>query len=101
LIILLPQVGGLRYYNATAFSSLKKYAAHFFNLAFGDTEEKKAAYAVAGVNSKKYSLMYFLFKAFLTSKDTYRFKCIFDGLRKIALRNLRNEALSGEIDDKR
>jgi hypothetical protein len=49
----LPQAGGLRYCNAAAFSSLKKYATHFFNLAFGDTEEKEAAYAVAGVNSKK------------------------------------------------
>jgi hypothetical protein len=54
----LPQAGGLRYCNAAAFSSLKKYATHFFNLAFGDTEEKKAAYAVAGVNSKEYLLNY-------------------------------------------
>jgi hypothetical protein len=56
----LPQAGGLRYCNAAAFSSLKKYAAHFFNPAFGDTEEKEAAYAVAGVNSKKYLLNYSL-----------------------------------------
>jgi hypothetical protein len=57
----LPQAGGLRYCTAAAFSSLKKYAAHFFNLAFGDTEEKEAAYAVAGVNSKKYSLKFIIF----------------------------------------
>jgi hypothetical protein len=57
----LPQAGRLRYRNAAAFSSLKKYAPHFFNLAFGDTEEKEAAYAVAGVNSEKYSLKFTIF----------------------------------------
>ena len=49
----MPQAGGLRYCTAAAFTSLKKYAAHFFNLAFGETEEKEAAYAVAGINSRK------------------------------------------------
>ena|GEM_PF-2071692 len=88
----MSQADGLRYCTAAAFSSLKKYAAHFFNSGFAETEAKEAAHAVAGVNSKKYLLKYILFKAFLTSKDTYRFKCIFGGLRKIALRNLRNEA---------
>jgi hypothetical protein len=52
----LSQADGLRYCTAAAFSSLKKYAAHFFNLAFGETEEKEAAHAAAGVNSKKYLL---------------------------------------------
>jgi len=47
---------------ATAFSPLKKYAAHFFNLAFSETEEKEAAPAVAGDNSEKYSLPYFFSK---------------------------------------
>jgi hypothetical protein len=51
-----PQAGGLRYCTAAAFSSLKKYAAHFFNLAKGETEEKEAAHAVAGDNSEKYLL---------------------------------------------
>jgi hypothetical protein len=58
----LPQAGGLRYCLAqgeTAFSSLKKYATHFFNPDFIGTEEKKAAYAVAGVNPEKCSLTYF------------------------------------------
>jgi hypothetical protein len=65
----LPQAGGLRYCTAAAFSSLKKYAAHFFNLAFGDTEEKEAAYAVAGVNSKKYLLNHFsLYKNIVIGK---------------------------------
>jgi hypothetical protein len=57
----LPQAGGLRYCNAAAFSSLKKYAAHFFNPDFIGTEEKEAAYAIAGVNSKKYLLTRFAF----------------------------------------
>jgi hypothetical protein len=48
----LPQAGGPRCCTAAAFSSLKKYAAHFFNSAFGITEEKEAAYAAAGVNSE-------------------------------------------------
>ena len=90
----MSQADGLRYCTAAAFSSLKKYAAHpivigFFNPDFVGTEEKEAAYAVAGVNSEKYLLKYVLSKAFLTSKDIYRFKSIFGGLRKIALRNLR------------
>jgi hypothetical protein len=37
----------------TAFASLKKYAAYFFNLGLAETEPKEAAYAAAGVNSKK------------------------------------------------
>jgi hypothetical protein len=49
----MAQADGLRYCNAAAFSSLKKYATHFFNPDSIGTEEKKAAYAVAGVNSKK------------------------------------------------
>jgi hypothetical protein len=49
----LSQADGLRYCTAAAFSSLKKYAAHFFNPDFIGTEEKEAAYAVAGVNSEK------------------------------------------------
>jgi hypothetical protein len=56
LIHILPQAGGLRYCTAAAFSSLKKYATHFFNFAFGSTEEKEAAHAVAGVNLEKYLL---------------------------------------------
>jgi hypothetical protein len=48
----LPQAGGLRYCTAAAFSPLKKYATHFFNSGFAETEEKEAAHAVAGVNSK-------------------------------------------------
>ena len=82
----MPQAGGLRYCTAAAFASLKKYAAHFFNPDVVGTEPKEAAYAVAGVNSEKYLLMYLLFET------PYRFRCIFGGLRKIALRNLRNEA---------
>jgi hypothetical protein len=52
----LPQAGGLRYCTAAAFASLKKYAAHFFNSGFAETEPKEAAYAVAGINSEKYLL---------------------------------------------
>jgi len=52
----LPQAGGPRCCTAAAFASLKKYAAHFFNSAFGGTEPKEAAHAAAGVNSKKYLL---------------------------------------------
>jgi hypothetical protein len=88
----LPQAGGLRYCTAAAFASLKKYAAHFFNPACSGTEPKEAAHAVAGVNSEKYLLMSFLFKALLIAERIGRSKCIFAGLRKIALRNLRNEA---------
>jgi hypothetical protein len=50
----LSQADWLRYCTAAAFSSLKKCAAHFSNLGFAGTEEKEAAYAVAGVNSEKY-----------------------------------------------
>ena len=59
--IYLPQAGGLRYCTAAAFSSLKKYAAHFFNPAFGETEEKEAAHAVAGDNSEKFQLKLIIF----------------------------------------
>jgi hypothetical protein len=100
----LSQADGLRYCLArgeTAFSSLKKYASHFFNPAFGDTEEKEAAYAAAGVNSKKYSLNYSFLIRKLYSKNYTSILKLYIGLRKIALRNLRNEALNGEIDDKR
>ena len=38
--------GGLRNCNAAAFASFKKFAAHFLNLAFGETDPKEAAYAV-------------------------------------------------------
>jgi hypothetical protein len=34
---ILPLAGGPRYCLAAAFHPLKKYAAHFFNPAFGDT----------------------------------------------------------------
>ena len=34
--------GGLRTCYVAAFASLKKYAAHFFNPAFGGTESKEA-----------------------------------------------------------
>jgi hypothetical protein len=56
----LPQAGGPRCCTAAAFSPLKKYAAHFFNSAFGITEEKEAAYAAAGVNSGKCLLIFML-----------------------------------------
>jgi len=38
------QAAWLRYLNGTAFASLKKYAAHFSNFAFGETEPKKVPY---------------------------------------------------------
>jgi len=50
----MPQAGGPRCCTAAAFASLKKYAAHFFNSAFGVTEPKEAAYAAAGINLEKY-----------------------------------------------
>jgi hypothetical protein len=40
---------------------LKKDAAHFFNPDFVGTEEKEAAYAVAGVNSKKCMLEFTIY----------------------------------------
>ena len=48
----LSQADGLRYCTAAAFSSLKKYAAHFSNPGLAETEEKEAAHTVAGVNSE-------------------------------------------------
>ena len=33
----------------TAFASLKKYASHFFNSAFGGTEPKEALYETTGI----------------------------------------------------
>jgi hypothetical protein len=57
----LSQADGLRYCTAAAFSPLKKYAAHFFNLGYAGTKEKEAAYAVAGVNSEKYLLKHLIF----------------------------------------
>jgi hypothetical protein len=53
LNIFMPRAGGPRCCTAAAFASLKKYAAHFFNLGLAETEPKEAAYAAAGVNSKK------------------------------------------------
>jgi hypothetical protein len=47
----LPQPGGVRYCNAATFASFKKFASHFLNPAFGVTEPKEAAYAIAGGNS--------------------------------------------------
>jgi hypothetical protein len=52
----LPRAGRPRCCTAAAFAPLKKYAAHFFNSAFGTTEPKEAAYAAAGVNLEKYLL---------------------------------------------
>jgi hypothetical protein len=49
LLNLLAQAAWLRNCNVTDFSSLKKYALHFFNPDFIGTEEKKVTYAVAGV----------------------------------------------------
>jgi hypothetical protein len=40
--------GGLRNWNAAVFSPLKKYASHFFNSDFVETDEKKAANPVTG-----------------------------------------------------
>ena len=50
----LPQAGGLRYCIAAAFASLKKYALHFFNPAFGGTEPKEALYAGTVVNRNSF-----------------------------------------------
>jgi hypothetical protein len=47
---------------------LKKYAAHFFNSAYGVTEEKEAAPAVTDVNSEKYSLKSLFFAIILMQK---------------------------------
>ena len=88
----MPQAGGPRYCTAAAFASLKKYAAHFFNSGFAETEPKEAAHAVAGVNSDKYSLNFMGFATELNTQTSYPFICSNSGLRKIALRNLRNEA---------
>ncbi len=40
--------GGLRNRNVAVFASLKKYAAHFFNSACGETEPKEATYETTG-----------------------------------------------------
>jgi len=66
----LSQADGLRYCTAAAFSSLKKYAAHFFNPDFVGTEPKEAAYAAAGVNSKKYLLNHLFIKISFCRKVT-------------------------------
>jgi hypothetical protein len=50
--------GGLRNWNAAAFSTLKKYASHFFNPAFGGTVEKEAAYPVTGESKKAQCSLY-------------------------------------------
>ena len=57
--------GGLRNRNAAAFSPLKKFAAHFFNPAFGVTGENEAANPVTGVNSRKNSLTLLIANSFL------------------------------------
>jgi hypothetical protein len=46
-VVLPPQPAGCAPCNGAAFASLKKYAAHFFNRAFGTTEPKEAPYAGA------------------------------------------------------
>jgi hypothetical protein len=71
---------------------LKKYAAHFFNSGFAETEPKEAAYAVAGVNSEKCLLNYLSFEILFYSRNYLQPKFFNGGLRKIALRNLRNGA---------
>ena len=43
------QAAWLRCLNSAAFASLKKYASHFFNCAFGATEPKEAPYETAGI----------------------------------------------------
>jgi hypothetical protein len=43
------QAAWLRNLNATDFSSLEKYPSDFSNPDFIGTEEKKVAYAIAGV----------------------------------------------------
>jgi len=40
----------LRCLNSAAFGSLKKYAAHFFNFDFVETEPKEAPYETTGNN---------------------------------------------------
>jgi hypothetical protein len=46
-----------RNWNAAAFSTLKKYASHFFNPAKGDTLEKEAAYPVTGKSKKRLRIL--------------------------------------------
>ena len=45
---LIAQAAWLRCLNSAAFASLKKYASHFFNSAFGGTEPKEALYETTG-----------------------------------------------------
>jgi hypothetical protein len=71
---------------------LKKYAAHFFNPDVVGTEAKEAAYAVAGITSEKCLLNHSFLENYYKRKVMNRFQCFNGGLRKIALRNLRNEA---------
>jgi hypothetical protein len=52
LLVFASTAGGLRNWNAAAFSTLKKYASHFFNFAKGETVEKEAAYPVTGESKK-------------------------------------------------
>jgi len=92
MVFIFPRAGRPRYCTAAAFASLKKYAAHFFNFAFGVTEPKEAAYAVAGVNSEKCLLNHLSFEISSCFGNYSQPKFFNDGLRKIALRNLRNEA---------
>jgi hypothetical protein len=47
IAVLPPQPAGCAPCNGAAFASLKKYATHFFNHAFGVTEPKEAPYAGA------------------------------------------------------
>jgi len=44
----IAQAAWLRCLNSAAFASLKKYASHFFNSAFGGTEPKEALYETTG-----------------------------------------------------
>ena len=39
--------------NSAAFVSLKKYATHFFNFAFGATEPKETPYETTGIDVKE------------------------------------------------
>jgi hypothetical protein len=66
----LPQAGGPRCCTAAAFASLKKYAAHFFNLGLAETESKEAAYAAAGVNSEK------CFKEYILLQELFNWQVI-------------------------
>jgi hypothetical protein len=52
LVAFASTAGGLRSWNAAAFSPLKKYAAHFFNSDCVGTGEKEAAYPATVFNSK-------------------------------------------------